>query len=119
MPTKGVEDGHTETTTHSEDDKGTSGRGARWLPWHDRFVVREIIASKPFQAGKGKDQEEAWAKAASAIKAESRRQNTASVIDRSGDAVRAHIKKLLNAHRVRFNSLPLLSSTYRRIILEK
>ena len=73
--------------------------GPRWLPWQDRFLAQEVYRHRPFTAGRGKDGE-AWAQLAEELKKDSERQGPKSVIARTGEACKARMKRILDAHRV-------------------
>lgn len=74
--------------------------GPRWLPWQDRFLAQETYKHRPFEAGRGKEGD-AWGCLAEELKNDSRKQGAKSMIDRTGEACRARMYRLLAAHRVR------------------
>ena len=82
--------------------------GPRWLPWQDRFLAQEVYKHRPFEAGRGKERE-AWEILAEELKKDSTNQGPKSVICRNGEACRARMTRLIEAHRV---SLLYLSSTF-------
>ena len=74
-------------------------RGPRWLPWQDRYLAQEVYRHRPFAAGRGKDGD-AWNKLAQELKQDSEKQGPKSVIARTGEACKARMKRILDAHRV-------------------
>ena len=82
--------------------------GPRWLPWQDRFLAQEVYKHRPFEAGRGKERE-AWDFMAEELRKDSSKQGPKSVISRNGEACRARMTRLIEAHKV---SLPLLLNTF-------
>ena len=76
----------------------------RWLPWQDRYLAQEVLKHRPFAAGRG-NEGSAWVTLAEELRKDSGRQGLQSVIDRTGEACRARMKLLLQAHQVRHNDL--------------
>ena len=82
--------------------------GLRRLPWQDRFLAQEVYKHRPFEAGRGKERE-AWDFMAEELRKDSSKQGPKSVISRNGEACRARMTRLIEAHKV---SLPLLLNTF-------
>ncbi|KIJ47961.1 hypothetical protein M422DRAFT_248102 [Sphaerobolus stellatus SS14] len=73
-----------------------NARSPNWLPWQDRFLLREVSAHRPFLASRH-DAAAEWNSLAARLKENSRKQG--SMIDRTGPGCRSRFRRLVLAHR--------------------
>lgn len=91
------QDSHQDDTLNAR-QKRNGGRG-KWMPWQDRYLASETWALRPFAQPKN-ERAAAWDALAARMLADSTQQGPNSVIDRTGNACRGRMKKLLDIHRV-------------------
>ena len=88
----------------SEDDaistQASNARGKRWLPWQDRYLVKEVDETRPFLQPSS-ESTQAWDELARNLQKNSRKDGEQSEIQRTGNACRTRFKYIMKHHRVR------------------
>ncbi|KIJ33505.1 hypothetical protein M422DRAFT_264435 [Sphaerobolus stellatus SS14] len=79
-----------------ENSKIRNAKSPNWLPWQDRFLVREVFKHRPFLKSRP-EVVSMWNFVARKLKEDSK--HDGSVIDRTGPACRRRFKRLIHAHR--------------------
>ncbi|KIO20072.1 hypothetical protein M407DRAFT_30269 [Tulasnella calospora MUT 4182] len=82
-----------ESGDEEEDESTERGRGRGWLPWHDRLLITEANALRPFQAAHG-SRKAAWEELSTVLKAKSKGR-----INRAAKACQIRFSVLIKAHR--------------------